>query len=71
MAGGDAAFVRTLKSGAFVLGGSSGVSSTTPKLIMSTMLETSFLILSGKVAGSGLPTIFRLHRYIASANSGK
>jgi hypothetical protein len=60
-----------LKSGAFVLGAGSGVSSATPKFIISTILETSFLIFVGKVDGNGFPTRFRLHRYIARANSGK
>jgi hypothetical protein len=69
--GGDAAFWRTLKSGAFVLAGAGGASSSTAKLIISTMLETSFFIFSGRVEGSCFPTSFRLHRYIARANSGK
>ena len=38
---------------------------------MSTILETSFAILSGKLGGKSLPTSFRLQRYMASANSGK
>jgi hypothetical protein len=69
--GGDAAFWRTLKSGAFVLAGACGASSSTAKLIISTILETSFFIFSGRVEGSCFPTSFRLHRYIARANSGK
>ena len=38
---------------------------------MSTIDETSFLTLSGSVIGTSFPVNFRLHRYIASANSGK
>lgn len=37
------------KLGALVVGGACGRSSGTPKDIMSTMLETSFRIISGKV----------------------
>lgn len=39
--------------------------------MISTMLETSFCIFSGRLAGKSFPTSFRLHRYIARANSGK
>lgn len=39
--------------------------------MMSTMLETSFWIVSGRTAGRSLPVIFKLQRYIANANSGK
>jgi hypothetical protein len=46
-------------------------SSAMLKLIISTILETSFLMFSGSVAGSGFPVSFRLHRYMARANSGK
>lgn len=48
-----------------------GASSTILKLIMSTMLDTSFLMLSGREDGSIFPVSFKLHKYIASANSGK
>jgi hypothetical protein len=48
------------------LDGSSG----TPNDIMSTMLDTSFFTRSGSVFGRSFPVNFRLHRYIASANSG-
>ena len=41
------------------------------KLIISTMLDTSFFIVSGRVAGICFPTILRLQRYMANANSGK
>ena len=58
------------KLGALVRGGAEGRSSGTPKEIMSTMLETSFAIFSGRLGGSCLPTSFRLQRYIARANSG-
>ena len=46
-------------------------SSATLKLMMPTILDTSFFTLSGSEAGRGLPTSFRLQRYIAKANSGK
>ena len=46
-------------------------SSATPNEIMSTMLETSFLTRSGSELGRSLPVNFRLHRYMARANSGK
>lgn len=45
--------------------------SGTVKEMMSTMLETSFWIVSGRTAGRSLPVIFKLQRYIANANSGK
>jgi hypothetical protein len=41
------------------------------KLMISTMLDTSFLMFSGRVDGSDFPVSFRLHKYIARANSGK
>lgn len=69
--GGEAAFDRILKSGAFVRGAGSGPSSAAPKLMISTMLVTSFLMFSGNVAGNCFPTSFKLQRYIARANSGK
>jgi hypothetical protein len=47
------------------------LSSATLKLMISTMLETSFLMFSGRLGGSCLPVSFKLHRYMASANSGK
>jgi hypothetical protein len=60
-----------LKSGAFVVGVDDSVlSSATAKFIISTILETSFLILSGSTEGKDLPTSFKLQRYMASANSG-
>ena len=46
-------------------------SSATLKLMISTMLETSFLMWSGRLGGSCLPVSFKLHRYMARANSGK
>ena len=48
-----------------------GALSGTPKEMMSTMLETSFIILSGILSGRSLPVSLRLHKYIANANSGK
>lgn len=39
--------------------------------MISTMLDTSFAIFSGKLCGKSFPTSLRLHRYIAKANSGK
>lgn len=69
--GGDAAFDRPVKSGIPGLLGRSGTSSTTPKFMISTMLDTSFLMLSGRDDGNDLPTSFKLQRYIARANSGK
>lgn len=59
------------KFGALVRGAAAGRSSGTPNEMMSTMLNTSFDTLSGKLAGRSLPTSFKLHRYIAKANSGK
>lgn len=38
---------------------------------MSTMLETSLRIFSGNCPGRSLPVSFKLHRYMANANSGK
>lgn len=38
--------------------------------MISTMLETSFRMRSGNEPGIVLPTRARLHRYMASANSG-
>jgi hypothetical protein len=35
------------------------------------MLETSFLIFSGKLVGRFLLVSFKLHKYMAKANSGK
>ena len=59
------------KFGTFVRDGTvGGLSSGTPNDIMSTMLETSFAILSGSFCGKSLPTIFKLHKYMAKANSG-
>ena len=59
------------KLGAFVRGGAEGRSSGTPNDMMSTILDTSFAIFSGTLAGSCFPTSLRLHRYMARANSGK
>ena len=59
------------KFGALLRGGGGGRSSGTPNEMISTMLETSFAIRSGKPRGRSLPTSFKLQRYIASANSGK
>lgn len=39
--------------------------------MMSTILLTSFLTFSGREAGRSLFVSLRLHRYMASANSGK
>ena len=63
-------FGGSLKFGAFVLSGCAGALSATPKLMISTILLTSFLTLSGKDEGRSFPVNFRLQRYIASANSG-
>lgn len=63
--------VGVSKLGALVRGGADGLSSGTPKDIMSTILDTSFAIFSGRLAGSCLPTSLRLQRYMARANSGK
>ena len=65
MVGGEAVLVRTS------LFAPDGASSAILKLIMSTMLDTSFLILSGSDDGSIFPVNFKLHRYMARANSGK
>lgn len=59
------------KFGTFVLVTGSGCVSGTWNEIISTMLDTSFLILSGSTVGRSLPVIFKLHKYIAKANSGK
>ena len=48
-----------------------GCSSGIPKEIISTILETSFRIRSGRELGKSFPVSLRLHRYIARANSGK
>lgn len=63
--------VSALKFGALVRGAGAGRSSGTPNEMMSTILETSFATLSGRLAGNSLPTSFKLQRYIARANSGK
>lgn len=65
-----------LLDGVSCLGGALGrededCSSGIEKDMMSTMLDTSFLTFSGKVAGRSLPLSFRLHKYIERANSGK
>ena len=60
-----------MKFGAFVFGAGAGAASATAKEMISTMLETSFLIFSGKVDGISFPVSFRLHKYIDNANSGK
>lgn len=59
-----------LKFGALLWGITCGRSSGTPNEIMSTILDTSFAIFSGRLAGKSFPTSFRLQRYIARANSG-
>lgn len=59
------------KLGILVRGGAAGVESGTPKDMISTMLDTSFLTTSGRAFGSALPWRFRPQRYIANANSGK
>lgn len=38
--------------------------------MMSTMLDTSFLIFSGRTDGKDVPVNFKLQRYMAKANSG-
>jgi hypothetical protein len=59
------------KLGTFEGGAAAGArSSTTLNEMISTMLDTSFLTLSGKLGGRLLPVKLKLHRYIASANSG-
>lgn len=60
-----------VKSGALVAAPELLSSSVILKLIMSTILDTSFLMLSGRLPGIALPTSFKLQRYIANANSGK
>ena len=67
-------FCRPTKLGALLAAVGSVLltpSSAMLKLMMSTMLETSFLILLGSVDGNDLPVSFMLQRYIARANSGK
>lgn len=60
------------KEGALAAGaGLCDCSSAVPNEIMSTMLETSFLIFSGRLVGTSFPVNFRLQRYMAKANSGK
>ena len=59
------------KLGALLLKGGCGRSSGTPKEMISTILETSLAIFSGRMAGRSFPTNFKLHRYMAKANSGK
>ena len=74
MVGGDAVLCLALvKSGAFVAGAELelAASSATLKLMISTMLDTSFLMFSGSELGRDFPVSFRLHRYMARANSGK
>jgi hypothetical protein len=44
---------------------------TAGPFMISTRLETSYLMLSGSDKGSGLPTGFILQRYMANAISGK
>ena len=61
----------TSKLGMLVRGVSrDGALSGTAKEMMSTMLETSFMIFSGILSGRSLPVSLRLHKYIANANSG-
>ena len=67
----EIAEVGALKLGALLRGGAAGRSSGTPNEMMSTILETSFNIFSGKLCGNSFPTSFRLQRYMARANSGK
>ena len=59
------------KLGALLLTRADGALSATPKEMISTMLDTSFKIRSGSADGSSFPTSLRLHRYMATANSGK
>ena len=66
-----ACLLGSLKFGALFREAGGGLSSGTPKEMMSTMLDTSFLIRSGNVDGRLWPFNFRLQRYIARANSGK
>ena len=65
-----------IEGGSLILGALEGVpplegSSATPNEIISTMLDTSFFTRSGSEFGRSFPVNLRLHRYIASANSGK
>src|SRR6266566_4204624 len=72
MVGGVDAFWRTPKSGAALVGPEPlSPSSTILKLMISTILETSFFTFSGRLEGKDFPVSFRLQRYIARANSGK
>jgi len=73
MVGGDtvACLFGSLKLGALPREAVGGLSSGTPNEMMSTMLDTSFLIRSGNVDGILWPFSLRLQRYIARANSGK
>ena len=48
-----------------------GALSGIPKDMISTILDTSLDIFSGILSGMSFPVSFRLHRYMASANSGK
>ena len=68
-----ALFWLPVKSGALLAGAEPppACSSAMLKLIMSTMLDTSFLTFSGRDDGRDLPVSFRLQRYMARANSGK
>lgn len=59
------------KLGAFVRAGGGGAESGTPKEMISTILDTSFLTTSGSAGGIFFPWRLRLQRYIANANSGK
>lgn len=59
------------KLGTLLRGAGPGCVSGTSKEIMSTILETSFLMVSGRVAGISRPVRRKLHRYMANANSGK
>lgn len=70
MLGPELLFEGVSKLGAFVRGGADGRSSGTPKDIISTMLDTSLAIFSGRLGGSCFPTSLRLQRYMARANSG-
>lgn len=71
MVGGVAVFCRTVKSGALVAELALALSSAMLKLMISTMLDTSFFMFSGSEEGRDLPFILRLQRYMARANSGK
>ena len=72
MLGAELAADGALKFGALLRGGAAaGRSSGTPNEMISTMLETSFAIFSGRACGKSFPTNFKLQRYMARANSGK